>query len=163
MFFVRFGSVFYTDSSTDLPTLEVKKHQWACEETLWSKVSLVAGPFRASPFGCEMIFVLPGELQTIARIHPYALRFCCTYAGMFIKALNDASKDTSYANLLFNDSAHSLNLVFNACERAYEETTLKSRFSARIAAMGQSFITRNKSSPSLRNTAVGESHVDPEP
>ncbi|CAK0814864.1 unnamed protein product [Prorocentrum cordatum] len=135
MFFVRVGSVFYTDDNTDIPTLEVKVGQWACEETLWSKVSLVSKPFTASTLGCEMITVLPAEFQMISKMHPYPLRFCVNYAKLFINAFNCASKDIAYRNLLFNDSRECTNLVFHACVGLDDQGKLKKHFGTKLGLM----------------------------
>jgi len=115
MLFVRVGSVFYKDDNTDIDTLQVKVGEWACEETLWSKVSLVSRPLTASTLGCELITILPSEFQMLARIHPWPLRFCVSYASVFIKSFNGASRDPDYRNLFFNDSLESSNMVMEAC------------------------------------------------
>ncbi|CAK0824236.1 unnamed protein product, partial [Prorocentrum cordatum] len=115
MLFVRVGSVFYKDDHTDIETLQVKVGEWACEETLWSKVSLLSRPLTASTLGCELITILPSEFQMLTRIHPPALRFCVSYASVFIKSFNCASKDPNYRNLLFNDFQETSNMVMEAC------------------------------------------------
>jgi hypothetical protein len=135
MFFVRVGSVFYTDDNTDIPTLEVKVGQWACEETLWSKVSLVSRPFTASTLGCEMITILPAEFQMISKMHAYPLRFCVNYAKLFINAFNSASKNPTYRNLLFNDGRECINLVFQACVGTDDQGRLKKHFGTKLGLM----------------------------
>ncbi|CAK0851164.1 unnamed protein product [Prorocentrum cordatum] len=158
MFFVRVGSVSYTDDNTDIPTLEVKVGQWACEETLWSKVSLVSRPFTASTLGCEMITVLPSEFHMVSRMHPYPLRFCISYAKLFINAFNNASKNPAYRNLLFNDSRECTNLVFNACVGLDDQGKLKKHFGTklgllqstlRIAAFGEDVASQSSPSASV--------------
>ncbi|CAK0824235.1 unnamed protein product, partial [Prorocentrum cordatum] len=103
------------DDHTDIETLQVKVGEWACEETLWSKVSLLSRPLTASTLGCELITILPSEFQMLTRIHPPALRFCVSYASVFIKSFNCASKDPNYRNLLFNDFQETSNMVMEAC------------------------------------------------
>jgi len=102
MFFVRIGMVSYCHRGHKTLPLEVTAGNWACEETLWSKASLVDGPFTAAYAGCELITVLPSEFQSIAKAHPGPLRFCASYAEVFIKEFNSASKNTECEDLLFN-------------------------------------------------------------
>jgi hypothetical protein len=115
MFFVRVGFVAYCHRNHMILPLEVTPGQWACEETLWSKASLVDGPFRASPVGCELIAVLPQEFHTIARAYPGPLRFCAGYAEAFVKEFNTASKKTECDDLLFNNHGTIMNLVEDSC------------------------------------------------
>jgi hypothetical protein len=111
MFFVRVGSVSYCHRVHRILPLEVRAGQWACEETLWSKASLVDGPFRAASGGCELITVLPAEFQSIARIHPGPLRFCVGYAEAFVKAFNSASQSAECEDLLFNNSSKVMEIL----------------------------------------------------
>merc|ERR1711920_1001345 len=117
MFFVRAGSVSYIVEDPDMPLFKVREGQWACEETLWSKVSLLDAPFTASTFGCELIMLLPAEFQAITMLHADTVAFCISYAKVFIEAFNSASKDTACQNLLFNSYNSGLQLVFDACAR----------------------------------------------
>lgn len=113
MIFVRAGLLYY-DSGACKP-IEVQPGEWACEETLWSKVSMVAGPFRAASSGCELLMVLPSEFQLIARIHPPSLRFAASYAQEFIDAFNFASEDMECEDLLFNTHNTIVDIVNDAC------------------------------------------------
>lgn len=111
MFFVRIGLLYYCHRDHAKLPLEVRPGQWACEETLWSKVSLVDGPFRAASAGCELITVLPTEFQSVTKLHPGPLRFCAGYAEAFIKRFNSASKDEGCDDLLFNNQGTITGLV----------------------------------------------------
>jgi hypothetical protein len=102
MFFVRIGLVSYCHRDHRISPLDVRQGQWACEETLWSKVARLDGPFRAASAGCELITVLPAEFQSIVMVHPGALRFCVGYAEAFIEGFNSASKSAECEDLLFN-------------------------------------------------------------
>jgi hypothetical protein len=114
MLFVRIGLLSYCHRDHSVLPLEVRAGQWACEETLWSKVSLVDGPFRAASAGCELITVLPAEFQSIAKLHPGPLRFCAGYAEAFIKEFNSASKNAECEDLLFNNPRRIMKVVRDA-------------------------------------------------
>jgi len=115
MFFVRVGRVSYCHRDAKLLPLEVRAGQWACEETLWSKVSVVEGPFTAASAGCELITVLPAEFHAIAKLHPGPLRFCVGYAEAFIRGFNNASKNVDCEDLLFNIPDTLVSIIRQAC------------------------------------------------
>jgi len=121
MIFVRIGLVTYchrghlTSRGHIISPIELRKGQWACEETLWSKASRVDGPFRASSAGCELITILPAAFQSIAKVHVGPLRFCVSYAEAFVRGFNAASRNIECEDLLFNDPFTIVDLVQDAC------------------------------------------------
>jgi hypothetical protein len=114
MFFVRIGSVSYCHGDCRMLPLEVRAGQWACEETLWSKSSLLDGPFRAASAGCELITVLPAEFRSIVKMHHRPLRFCVGYAEAFVKGFNSASKNAECKDLLYNNHDTIMNVLQDA-------------------------------------------------
>jgi len=128
MLFVRVGLLSYCHRDHITSPLEVKVGEWACEETLWSKVSLVDGPFKAASTGCELITVQPADFRSIAKVNPGPLRFCVGYAEAFVKGFNDASTDAECQDLLFNDTGTIMAILQDACVAEDIWSKLKSRF-----------------------------------
>jgi hypothetical protein len=128
MIFVRVGSLSYCHRDHITSPLKVERGQWACEETLWSKVSLVDGPFQAASAGCELITVQPAEFRSIAKVNPGPLRFCVGYAEAFVKEFNDASQDAECQDLLFNNQGTIMDILQEACVAEDIWSKLKRRF-----------------------------------
>jgi len=105
MIFVTSGAVIYHHGEKDLMgPIVVEVGQWACEEILWAAYSMLSGPFIAGPSGCELLCVIPTALHGIGRVSTDSIGFVVKYAEMFIQEFNEASKDESCTNLLFNSS-----------------------------------------------------------
>ena len=66
-------------------------------------MSVLAEPFTASAHDCELVTILPEELQRIAETHPDPLRFFVAYAATSTRTLNCESNSTAYGKLVINN------------------------------------------------------------
>eukprot|EP00927_Polykrikos_kofoidii_P085918 TRINITY_DN9475_c0_g1_i4.p1 TRINITY_DN9475_c0_g1~~TRINITY_DN9475_c0_g1_i4.p1 ORF type:complete len:849 (+),score=100.08 TRINITY_DN9475_c0_g1_i4:100-2547(+) len=112
-FFVVLGTILYTVSV--VAPLTISEGEWACEEALWSGVSLIQAPMVNSGTAAELILVRPAEMRELARRHVRSLALVLAYAEKFIARFNLASLDYEYTNLLFNDPDEIGNLLIDTC------------------------------------------------
>merc|ERR1712232_122317 len=117
MVFVIVGTITYCPKDYSDMTHDVRAGEWACEEAIWAVHAYIAGPFVAMRNCSEVLLLSCQEVQDIGRMFPASIGFLGKYADTFINTYNEAIKDHSITNPLFNDFNIIEELVTVACRQ----------------------------------------------
>jgi len=153
MLFLCSGKLEYHPA--DGQTIDIIPGAWACEEILWCRKALLAGPICAGSRGAVVALLDPVEFRDVVR----ANKECCAvvrgYALRFVESFNAASRFPEYDDLLFQDSnvlEELLQEAWHGPEHGFDRKVIS--FKDLVFLMKQSFERRIRVSAAHRKFSV---------
>jgi len=119
MFFVVSGAMEYLETQANGLDVRftVPTGGWACEVALWAAHAEIDGPFLAAAGGSELMLIHSSEFQTVVKGQIESTALLASYAELFVREFNNASKEEELGNPLFNNPDMVYNLTQLALER----------------------------------------------
>jgi len=104
MFFVVQGQMEYIETQTGGMEINfiIPARSWACEIALWAAKAEIDGPILAAAGGSELLLIHRSEFQSAVKGQVDSTAFLASYAELFVKHFNLASKDEELVSPLFN-------------------------------------------------------------